>query len=149
MEIYSRQGEKGGQMVKISWIWSQFSGKLSFPGSSNWLFCGYVYLDRTGSPGHPEMWESGRLSVLFSPISMVLFLLLKIGIELIYIVVLVSSVQQSESALYIYIYIYISIYLSVWFVLWRFFSHISYYRALSRVPCATQQVLIRHLFYIQ
>ena len=32
---------------------------------------------------------------------MVLFLLLKIGIELIYIVVLVSSVQQSESVLHI------------------------------------------------
>ena len=45
-----------------------------------------------------------RLSVLFSPISMVLFLLLKIGIELIYIVVLVSSGQQSDSVVPMYTY---------------------------------------------
>ena len=31
----------------------------------------------------------------------------------------------------------------------RFFSHIGHDRALSRVPCAIQQVLISYLFYIQ
>ena len=29
----------------------------------------------------------------------------------------------------------------------RLFSHIGHYRALSRVPCAIQQVLICYLFY--
>ena len=29
----------------------------------------------------------------------------------------------------------------------RFFSHIGYYRILSRVPCAIRQVLISYLFY--
>ena len=33
--------------------------------------------------------------------------------------------------------------------LYRFFSHISHYRALSRISCAIQQVLISYLFYIQ
>ena len=31
----------------------------------------------------------------------------------------------------------------------RVFSHIGHYRALSRVPCAIQQVFISYLFYIQ
>ena len=31
----------------------------------------------------------------------------------------------------------------------RFFSRIGYYRILSRVPCAIQQVLVDYLFYIQ
>ena len=30
----------------------------------------------------------------------------------------------------------------------RFFSHISYYRILNRVPCAVQEVLVYYLFYI-
>ena len=30
----------------------------------------------------------------------------------------------------------------------RIFSHIDYYRVLSRVPCAIQEVFIRYLFYI-
>ena len=30
----------------------------------------------------------------------------------------------------------------------RFFPHIGYYRVLSRVPCAIQQVLVSDLFYI-
>ena len=107
MEIYSRQGEKGGQVVKISRIWSQFLE--NDPSLEAWI--GYLGLCLSGQ--NWVTWapraarESGRLSVLFSPISMVLFLLLKIGIELIYIVVLVSSVQQSESALYIYIHLHI------------------------------------------
>ena len=60
-----------------------------------------------------------------------------IGVQLIYNVVLVSAVQQSESVIYIYP------------LFFRFFSHIGDYRVLSRVPCAIQQVLISYLFYIQ
>ena len=64
--------------------------------------------------------------------------LIFIGVQLIYNVVLVSAVQQSESAkLYIYPRFF------------RFFSHIGHYRVLSRVPCAIPQVLISYLFYIQ
>ena len=59
------------------------------------------------------------------------------GVELIYHVVLVSGVQQSDSAVHIHIYIP-----------YRFFSHIGYHRILSRVPCAIQWVLVDCLFYI-
>ena len=52
----------------------------------------------------------------------------KIEVQLIYKVVLVSSVQQSDSVIYIYVYIYFSI----------FFSIIGYYKILSRFPCAIQ-----------
>ena len=49
-----------------------------------------------------------------------------------------SIVQQSESAINIH-------------VLPSFFgfpSHLGNHKVLSRVPCATQQILIRYLFYI-
>ena len=42
--------------------------------------------------------------------------------------------------LYIYIYMYLFFF--------RFFSHIGYYKVLSRVPCAIQQVLADYIFYI-
>ena len=58
---------------------------------------------------------------------------------MIYNVVLVSGVQQSESVIHIHI--------STLFF-FRLFSHIGHYRVLSRVPCAIQQVLISYLFYI-
>ena len=45
---------------------------------------------------------------------------------------LVSGIQQNDSAVYIYLYIYIYIYI----FFFRFFSHIAYYRILSGVPCA-------------
>ena len=48
---------------------------------------------------------------------------------------LYSKVNQ----LYVYIYP----------LFFRFFSHVVYYRILSRVPCAIQQVLVDYLFYIQ
>ena len=54
------------------------------------------------------------------------FILLKknvIGVQLIYNIVLVSSVQQSKLVIHIYIYIYVEI---------------GYYRVLSRVPCAVR-----------
>ena len=38
---------------------------------------------------------------------------------------------------------------SLYLFSFRFFSHIGYYGALSRVPCAIQQVLVDSLYYIQ
>ena len=49
--------------------------------------------------------------------------------------------QSYNKVIHLYIYKY-----SFFF---RFFSHIRYYRIVSRVPCAMQQVLIGCLFYIQ
>ena len=57
---------------------------------------------------------------------------------MIYSVVLVSSVQQSDSVIHMYIYIFS----------FRFFSLIGYYKILSVVPCAIQWVLVGYLFYI-
>ena len=51
-------------------------------------------------------------------------------------VVLVSSVQQSESVIHV----------TTLFL--KFFAHIGHYRVLSRVPCAAQQVLTSYLFYV-
>ena len=65
-----------------------------------------------------------------------LFLKIFNGVELIYNVVLVSGVQQSESVKHIHRS-------TLFFFFLRFFSHIGHYRVLSRVPCAIQQVLIR------
>ena len=47
---------------------------------------------------------------------------------MIYNVMLVSGVQQNDSVIHIHIYPFF----------FRFFSHIGYYRILSRVPCAIQ-----------
>ena len=49
---------------------------------------------------------------------------------------LIFAVQQSNSIIYIYIYIY------AYPFFFRFFSHIGYYRILSRIPFEIQQVLI-------
>ena len=49
------------------------------------------------------------------------------------------QVYSKVTQLYIYIYPFF----------FRYFSHIGYYRILSRVPCAIQQVLVDYLFYIQ
>ena len=43
--------------------------------------------------------------------------------------------------------IQLCIYIYLFF--FRFFFHIGYYRVLSRVPCAIQQVLVDYLLYIQ
>ena len=58
-----------------------------------------------------------------------------IGLQLIYNVVLVSGVQQSDSVIHIH-----TLFFS------KFFSHLVYSRILSRVPCAIQQVLVGYLF---
>ena len=55
-------------------------------------------------------------------------MIFSIEVWLIYSVVLVSGVQQNDSDKYIYIYVFV----------YRLFSHIGYYRILSRVPCAIQ-----------
>ena len=62
-------------------------------------------------------------------------------IQLIYNIMLVSGVQRHDSVIYIQkrkIYIF----------LFRFFSLIGYYKILSIVPCAIQQVLVGYLLYI-
>ena len=64
-------------------------------------------------------------------------LLIFIGVQLIYTVVLVSGYSKVNQ-LYIYRYP----------LFFRFFSSLSHYRVLSRVPCAIQKV-ISYLFYIQ
>ena len=51
-----------------------------------------------------------------------------IEIELIYHVVLIFAVQQSNSIIYIYIYIYLFFFI--------FFSIMAYRRILNIVPCA-------------
>ena len=48
------------------------------------------------------------------------------------------QVYSTEIQLYIHIYLFF----------FRFFSHIGYYRVVSRVLCAIQQVLVGYLFYI-
>ena len=58
-----------------------------------------------------------------------------IGVELLYNVVLVSTVQQSESTLQIHI-----------FSLFVLPSHLGHHRALNRVPCAIQSLLTSYLF---
>ena len=59
---------------------------------------------------------------------------------MIYNVQSVSGGQQSESLLQIYPLLF--------FFFKIFFSRLGYYRALTRVPCATQQVLMSYLCYI-
>ena len=54
---------------------------------------------------------------------------LKIYVELIYNIVLVSGVQQSESVIYLYTHIY---------NFFRLFSIIDYYKILNIIPCAIQ-----------
>ena len=56
---------------------------------------------------------------------------------------LVSSVQQSGSVVYIHMHTYIYMY-NYFF---RFFSIIGYYKINSIVPCALQQVLVVYFIY--
>ena len=53
---------------------------------------------------------------------------------MLYNVILVSGIQQSEAVIYIHVH-----------TPFRFFSHIGHYRALSRAPCA---IYCRSLLYI-
>ena len=56
-----------------------------------------------------------------------------IEVELIYNAVFISGVQNSDSVISL--------------ILFRFSSLIGYYKILSGVPCAIQQLLISYLFY--
>ena len=58
--------------------------------------------------------------------SLVVVVVVFIGVELLYNVVLVSGVQQSDSVIYIYIFFF------------RFFFITGYYKILNIVPCAMQ-----------
>ena len=40
-------------------------------------------------------------------------------------------------------------YIYMYLFFFKFFSHLGYYRILTRVPCAIQQVLVGYLFHIQ
>ena len=60
-----------------------------------------------------------------------------IGVELMYNVVLISAVQQSDSVIHIYA-----------FFLEIFFSILVYRRILNKVPCAIQSDLVVYPFYI-
>ena len=77
------------------------------------------------------------------------FFLFYIGIWLIYNVALVPGIQFSDSDTHTHLYIYISRKREKQLFCYRFFSHIGYYRILSIVPCAIQQVLAVYLFCIQ
>ena len=59
------------------------------------------------------------------------------GVELIYNVLLVSGIQQSESVIHMHIP-----------TLLQILSHIGHYRVLSRVPCSIQGLLISCLCHI-
>ena len=73
--------------------------------------------------------RAGADSPVFSPwSSQWVFLFVLIEVQVVYNVVLVSGVQQSDSVIHIFFF--------------TFFSLISYYKILSRVPCAIQQVLL-------
>ena len=73
-------------------------------------------------------WNSKQKHTLF-------FKKMFIGVELIYNVVLVSAVQQSEPVIHTHI--------SLSF---RFFSHIGHYKVLSRVPCVMSRFLLVIIF---
>ena len=66
----------------------------------------------------------------------IIFLLIFIGVWLLYNVVLASTAQQNESA------IHIQIYPPFWIP-----SHLGYHSVLGKVPCALQYVPISYLFY--
>jgi len=63
-----------------------------------------------------------------------------IEVELIYNVVLVSSVQQSDSVLYIYIHTHTHSF--------SYFSIMIFYKILNTVCCTTQWDLVVYLFYV-
>ena len=80
--------------------------------------------------------DGSSISVLSSLHALLLLLLFfLIEVWLIYNVVLISAVQQSESVIHIYTFFFI------------FFSIMVYPRTLNIVHCTTQQNLVVHLFY--
>ena len=63
-----------------------------------------------------------------------------IDVQLIYIVVLISAVQQSDSVIYICIYlcVYIYTYIYIYTFFFIFFSIVVYHSILNIIPCAPQ-----------
>ena len=104
-----------------------------------------VYIpERQNTPEQKGAWSSqcyligAQIPVWYLIQGCLYFFKIFIGVELLYNVVLVSTLQQSESAIHIHI--------SPFFV---FPSHLGHHRSLSTVPCAIQQALISYLFYTQ
>ena len=107
------------------------------------MHCRYLEI-MTANDIHDKPWQcivSNRVTAFLRTLKkffgfFFLFFFLKcfIGLELLYHVVLVSSVQ-SESA--------VCIHASPLFL---FLSHLGHPKALSRVPCAMQSVPMSHLF---
>ena len=99
------------------------------------------------SLGH---WELFQLEPLYLFLKFILFIKNFIEVQLIYNVVLVSGVQQSDSVIctcmcvYIYTHTHTHTHTHISFC-FRFFSHIDYYKILSIVPCA---ILVGYLFFI-
>ena len=64
--------------------------------------------------------------------------------QLLYDAVLVSAVQQSESAMHVYIHthVYVPVSIYVYPLCFGFASSLGHQRAQGRVPCVTQKVLI-------
>ena len=79
---------------------------------------------------------------LWAPTTDFIFYLIDIRVQLLYIDVLVSAVQQSDSAICICM-----LYVCMYLLFVGFPSHSGHHRALSRVPCAIQDVFISYLFY--
>ena len=52
---------------------------------------------------------------------------------------MLSQFQVYSKVVQLYIYMYLFFF--------KFFSHLGYYRILTRVPCAIQQALVGYLFY--
>ena len=79
---------------------------------------------------------SGFQIDLFNILVFFFFLIPSVGVYLLYNVVLVSQVQQSVSVFFDFLHL--------------FFDFLPFRRrALNRVPCSNQQVLISYLFYTQ
>ena len=85
-------------------------------------------------------WHFIYTIVQFHPLRFFFFYFF-IEVQLIYNVVLVSGVQQSDPVLYMYAYVYI-------YIFFRFFSIVGYYKILKIVLCTIEQVLVVYLFYI-
>ena len=85
------------------------------------------------------------ISITFSPNS---FFLKKIEVQLIYNVVLVSGVQQSDSVIHIYVYVYIYIYIYIY--IYVLFQIIFPYRLLQEIEFSglySRSLLIIYFVY--
>ena len=84
--------------------------------------------------------------ILVNNLMYYLFLQFFIGVQLIYNVVLVSVIQQSDSVIQTHTHTHTYTHTHTFF---RLFSHIGHYRILNRVSHAIQQIFISYLFYVQ